>query len=215
MIEDILNYATISLLPVSAIIASIYHKKTKNTALQYLVYLLWFLVVSEIVAYILGVEFRVNIWWYNIATNIEKVFFLWLFYQYIYSKRIKRLIIIGGIAYELFFIVFYFFFSKSWNYAQSFADSFGGILLIIVAFSFLIEMLLWDKIRYIKSYLIFWVAIAYLFYLVIAMPYNVATYYIQREGYAGVNLIGVQRFANLIMYSLISLGYIWSNKVYK
>ena len=202
-------------MPLSAIIGTIYYKKTKNTPLKYLVFYLWFVIFVEIVAYFLAVKYRNNVWWYNIATNLEEVFYLSLFYQYISNTTVRKLLIFGGVVFEIFFIVFYVFYSEHWSFSQSFANSFGGLLVIIAVFIFLIEFFQSDKVLYIQEYMTFWVAIGLLIYLVVAMPLNIAYYYIQREGGSGASLLYIQHIVNLVMYPLFIYGYIWSKKQYK
>lgn len=206
----------ISLIPlfISVIIASIYHKKVKGTPLKYLTYYLWFLIFFEIIAYLLAVKYRTNILWYNIAINIGKIFFLSLFYQYIKHQTVKKIIIIGAVLYELFFFS-YAYYTESWHLWQSFSGLFGSIIVILAVFAFLIEMFQSDKVLFVKEYLIFWVAIAVLFYYIVSAPYDITNFYYQREGSTGFDLGNIQIIVSSIMYLLIAYGFIWNNKPYK
>ena len=199
----------------SAIIGTIYHKRTKNTPLRYLVFYLWFVVLVEIVAYFLAVKYRNNIWWYNIDSNLEKIFYLSLFYQYINNATVKKILIFSAVIFEIFFIVFYVFYSGGWSFSQSFANSFGGLLVIIAIFIFLIELFQSDKVLYMQEYMIFWVSIGLLIYLIVAMPLNITYYYLQREGNSMPSLLYIQHIVILMMYPLFIYGYIWSKKQYK
>ncbi len=213
--NDFLYYISVFTLPLSAIIGTIYNKKTKNTPLKYLVFYLWFVIFVELVAYFLAVKYRNNIWWYNITSNLEKIFYLSLFYQYISNTTVKKLLIFSAVVFELFFIVFYIFYSENWSFSQSFANSFGGLLVIIAIFIFLIELFQSDKVLYMQEYMIFWVSIGLLIYMIVAMPLNITYYYLQREGSSLPSLLYIQHIVNIIMYPLFIYGYIWSKKQYK
>jgi hypothetical protein len=196
--------------------ATYYHKKTVQTPLRYLVYLLWFMLVSDFVIarYLSFIKLH-NVWWYNIIVNIEIVFYLALFYQYIQRPLSKKVIFIGAVVSELYYLVSFLFLAESWNEWQGYPFALGSFVVILAIFIFLIEFFNTDKIFYLREYLIFWVAIGVLFYLVVAMPLTIAQYYMLSEDYSGSGMSYIQYVANIFMYISFIIGFIWSKRSFK
>ncbi len=203
----------------TAIVSLIYYKKYKNTPLKYIVYYLWYAVLLEVGANVLrNVLGMYNAWWYNIGINIELVFYLVIFYQYISNKKTKKLILIGGVFYESFFLINYLFLSESWNTYQVFPFTFAGLVLIIAIFMFFLEMFQSDKVLYIGKYLIFWIGLGLLFYNVIPMPLLIGKYFYLEKNYSSSIIVfinGIQYVGNLLMYVSFIYGFIWSSMTYK
>ena len=211
-----ISYGDISryILIITAIAATIYYKKQLGTHLQFLKYYLWYAVVLEVGAFYLWAEFRIaNTWWYNIGINIEILFYLFLFYQYIENNKTKNFILIGGAIYEAYFLINYLFLTESWNTLQSLPFSIGGLLVIAVVFIFLVEMFQSDKILYIAKYLIFWVSLGLLFYNIIPLPFFVVRNIITKD--LQIYLMYIQFTANILMYVSFIYGFIWSTMKYK
>jgi hypothetical protein len=203
---DISRYILI----VTAIVATITYPKYKQTPLKYLLFYIWYAVLLEIVARWLVLEGYYNAWWYNVGINIEILFYLFLYYQYVSGNKLRRLILIGGALYEGYFLVNYLFLSDSWNEYQFFPFSTGGVLLIVVVFLFLLEMFQSDKVLYTEKYLIFWISLGLLFYNIIPLPLFVARAFI-----SGYSLMGIQFLGNILMYFSFIYGFIWSSMKYK
>jgi len=205
-----------SFLPISAVAASIYHKKSDKTPLKYLWIYLWFVLASEVVGYLLAKKYGINLWWYNTTGNIENLFYFSIFYRYIKNNTAKKILLLGITLYEIFFLIHYIFHEKHWNVYQSLSLTAGSFLIIIAAFIFLIEMFQSDEILYIRKYLIFWISVGVLAYLVVSMPFDISIYYTSvTQNKNGLLLIHIKWTASMIMYFLFTYGYIWSTKRYK
>jgi hypothetical protein len=203
---DISRYILI----VTAIVATITYSKYKQTPLKYLLFYIWYAALLEIVAGWLLLKGYYNAWWYNVGINIEILFYLFLYYQYVSGNKLRRLILIGGALYEGYFLVNYLFLSDSWNEYQFFPFSIGSVLLIVVVFLFLLEMFQSDKVLYTEKYLIFWISLGLLFYNIIPLPLFVARAFI-----SGYSLMGIQFLGNILMYFSFIYGFIWSSMKYK
>lgn len=211
-----LEYGDISLyiLIITAITATIYYKKQLGTPLRFLKYYLWYAVVLEVAApFIWSVFGMYNTWWYNIGINIEILFYLFLFYQYIDNKNTKKFVLVGGIIYEAYFLINYLLLSESWNTKQNLPFTVGSLLVIAVVFIFLIEMFQSDKILYLTKYLIFWVSLGLLFYIIIPIPFFVVRNTFPKELVS--YLMNIQYTANILMYVSFIYGFIWSTMKYK
>jgi hypothetical protein len=212
---DISRYILI----ITAIVATFTYGKYKHTPLKYIVYYLWYAVILEVIAsflwHFLGLY---NVWWYNIGINIEILFYLYLFYQYIENKKTKSFILFGSIIYETFFLVNYLLLSESWNTYQISPFILGGFLVVVTVLMFLLEMFQSDKVLSFGKYLIFWIGLGLLFYNIIPMPFLIGQYFFAGKDYSTdlrVFMLGIQYIGNILMYFSFIYGFIWSSMNYK
>ncbi len=215
-ILDIASYIT---LLIAFIVMLIYYRKLKNCKLEYLVYFFAYIILHNFIADILWSKFQLyNVWWFNIYYNFEILFFLFIFYQYLKSKKIKRFLVYTGAIYEVYFLINFLVLSEHYNIAQSFPQTFGILVLIITIFGFLLEMFQSDKILYIHHYLIFWLSIGLLVYYLVQLPVTISNYFTNREEFINdeslLVLGGIQYLASIILFSTIIIGVIWSKKPY-
>ena len=204
------------ILAITALIAWITYGKYKDTPLKYLPYYISYAVLLEIGADLLvrSQIISVTIWWYNIGINVEILFYLYVFYQYIENKKTKRLLLYFGVLYEVFFLINYLFLSESLLITyQTYPFVFGGIVTIVFVFLFLIEMFQSDKVLHAGKYLIFWISLGLLFYNIIPLP----SFAIRRlmPHLKGSIIMMIQYTSNIIMYLLFIYGFIWSSMKYK
>ena len=194
----------------------LYYGKYKNTRLKLLPWIFVLSFVVEVTAISLRLNDYYNVWLYNQYINIEFLFFLWIFYRYIENLNFKKVIILGSILYEFYFI-FGIIISNNMNVFQTYPFAFAQILIIIVLFAFIIQMISSDKILHIQQYLIFWVSLGLLFYYIVPFPLNVSENLINKENLSREMmsfLRQIQYVGNILMYILITYGYIWSSKTY-
>jgi hypothetical protein len=194
----------------------LYYNKYKDTKLRLLPWIFVLSFVVEVTAISLRLNDYYNVWLYNQYINIEFLFFLWIFYRYIENLNFKKVIILGSILYEFYFI-FGIIISNNMNVFQTYPFAFAQILIIIVLFAFIIQMISSDKILHIQQYLIFWVSLGLLFYYIVPFPLNVSESLISKESLSREMmsfLRQIQYVGNILMYILITYGYIWSSKTY-
>lgn len=200
------------------IVAFITYSKYKNETLRYLPIFLAYTIFTEIIAYLLVVYFNFyNLWWYNIFTNFEILFYLFLFYSYLKNKKIKKGILVMSAAYEVYFLMNFIILSGDYNIYQGITFTIGRLILILVIFLFLIEMFQSDKILYVKEYFIFWVSIGLLSYNIMLVPISVFYYFDWRVENLNslLTLSKAQMSINYILYIAILYGLLWSKKPYK
>jgi len=201
------------LLVITGIIAFIKYPVIKDTPLVSTLYYVWFMIGVELTAAILSRFGYYNLWLYILSSNAEVLFFLYIFYRYIQQKKIKRLVWIGGLIFEIFFLIEYLILFKGWLNWPSYSLSFGYLIIILFILYFFVEMFKSDKILYLHKHLIFWVTIGILFYLIIALPLNI-TLKIFFSNDSLPNVYILQLFANFILYISLIIGLIWNNKPY-
>lgn len=211
---DISRYILI----VTAVVSILYYKKYKHTPLRYIPIYLSYAAILEIVANQLYIRRMYNVWWYNIGINIEILFYLYLFYQYVINRKSKAFILTGGLVYETYFLINYLFFSEHWNVYQDYPFILGIMLVIVSVFLFFLEMFNSDKILHVGKYLIFWVGLGLLFYDIIPMPLYIGERFFSSKNYS-YDLIyfirGIQYIGNILMYFSFIYGFIWSSMSYK
>lgn len=208
-----------SILVLSFIVSLIYYKKLRKEPLYLLSFFLGFTVFSQTFSYILWHVFRqYNIWWSNIYMNIEVLFYLYIFYQYIENRTVKKVLLWGGISFEIYYLISFLILSENFNISQSFPYSFGSLFIIFAIFWLLIEMFRSDKVLYMTKYLIYWVSIGALIYYVVNFPINISNFFLSREEFIDDT---TYRFRNIILntsnilyYGIITIGIIWSSKPY-
>ncbi len=217
--KETVLYIYFGILVLSFIVSLIYYKKIKKEPLYLLSFFLGFTVFSQTFSYILWHVFRqYNIWWSNIYMNIEVLFYLYIFYQYIENKIVKKVLLWGGISFEIYYLVSFLILSENYNISQSFPYSFGSLFIIFAIFWLLIEMFKSDKVLYMAKYLIYWVSIGALIYYVVNFPINISDFFLSREEFIDDT---TYRFRNIILntsnilyYGIITIGIIWSSKPY-
>jgi len=194
----------------------LYYGKYKNTRLKLLPWIFVLSFIVEVTAISLKLNDYYNVWLYNQYINVEYLFFFWLFYQYIENFNFKKFVILGSVIYELYFI-FSIIIDKNINTFLTYPFALGQIFIIIILFIFLIQMISSDKILHIQQYLIFWVSLGLLFYYIVPLPLNVSESLIHKE-HLSHEIISflrqIQYVGNILMYILITYGYIWSSKTY-
>ena len=198
----------------------LYYSKLKNSRLKYLPYFFFYIILHEYTAKILWSKFELyNLWLFNIYYNIEILFFLFIFYQFLKSKKIKRFLVYAGAVFEVYFLINFLILSEHYNIAQSFPQTFGILILIVTIFGFLLEMFQSDKILYIHHYLIFWLSIGLLVYYLVALPLTISNFFTNREEFINDKTLitmlgGIQYLASIIFLITLITGIIWSKKPY-
>lgn len=199
------------LLVITVIIAWFTYKKYRNTLLKYLPFYLTYAAILEMGGiYLIKIKMS-NVIWYNIGINIEILFYLFIFYNFLKSKKTKKFLLYGGAIYIVYFLLNVFIF-ESWREYQVFPFTFGAILLIIIIFLFLLEMFQSHRVLHIGKYLVFWISLGLLFYNIIPLPLFVTRSILPQEF---TQLMIIQYLANSIMYLLFIYGFIWSSMKYK
>lgn len=206
---------------IAAIIGTFYFYKYKYTHLKYFLYILWYIVITELTGWY-AAEYDVlgffdeqgthyNLWMYNL---MYLIFFPVILM--IYEKSIKRLM------YKKFikaFVVIYLIFSIiNWVFIQNFRyeyselpDVLGTLFLAVSIIFYFIELLKSDKIIIYHKKLLFWISIGLLIFNVGTLPFTVKiTSYALLKGIH--NLFLIVWVLAILMYLIFAFGFIWSNK---
>ena len=207
----------------SAIVGTIFFYKYKHTPLKYLLYLLWYITLTEFTVWFVSsndVESLLflnengrhySFWFYNILRIFT---FTTLFFIYLKSiKTIKYKLVI-----KTFLITYLVLVIINWLFIQSFIFEIseipkvvGSIFMIITVIFYFIELLKSDKIIVFHKTLLFWISVGLLLYYSGTIPFS-----LKYNGYMLIPGIHKLFLINIVlaitMYLTFTFGFIWSKK---
>ncbi len=198
---------------ITAIISLIFYKKFKNTKYIYFIYYLLFTFIIELLGFLLGSVFNLNMdYILNIYIVITFIFYF-IFYRSIFKNNIIKKTIFLFIILYLSFILFDLIILRTNFINQLFINNmvFGSILLLITLLLFLIEIINSKDIVFnIKKAFIFWISIGALLFYIGIIPIMISGYYLEFDGLFDTILT----ILNLIMYGCFTIGFIKSDPKY-
>ncbi len=205
----------------ASIIGSIYFYKYKHTPVRYLLYLLWYITLTEFTSWYAsendvfgffdqnGIHY--NYWFYNLLkiVTFSTLFFIYL--KSINTKKYQEWI-------KIFFSIYIIITIVNWSILQSFIFEMsetpkivGSIFLIITILFYFIELLKSDKIVTFHKTLLFWISVGLLLFYSGTIPFTLKT-----NGYATIpgihELFLIVYILAIIMYLIFTFGFIWSKK---
>ncbi len=205
------DFSTLFMELASAIFATIYYYKYKNSVLKYFLWYLWICVLCEYSGYIMREFFQqIN---NGIIFNLFFVYnFLFIFYLY---KKVlkgtlrKKIMTLYSIFYTVVFIVCCFTLNALFGY-QSISFFVGAFGIILGIFFYFYEILNSQKVLNVKRNLLFWISIGLLIFYVGSIPLRVVIDY-----YANISfnvLFSIIYILIIIQNICYIIGFIWSDK---
>lgn len=212
-INDI-KYSGLILEIITAIVATIYYPKYKNSFTKYLLPFLWYVAINDIVAGIYSVKVSIyNAPFFNVFQIIFTVYYLSLYKSVVVSLKFKKFISYFILIYLFSFVIAtivddFFRFHLSLSYIT------GSILIVTSIILYFSEILNSDKIIRINKMLMFWISIGLLISLLPDIPFDVVRRYYEKS--PTIPYIYVVTFLLVITYNLLLIsGFIWSEKEQK
>jgi hypothetical protein len=209
-----LKYSCVVIQVITAVVATLFYPKYKNTQAKYIVVLLWYTALNDIIAGIYSSEVSIyNAPFYNIFQIIFTIYYLSLYKSVVESLKFKKFISYFILIYLFSFIVALFTddFSK---FHLSLSYITGSILIVTSIILYFSEILNSDKIIRINKMLMFWISIALLTCLLPDIPFDVIRRYYEKS--PTIPYIYVVTFVLIITFNLILIsGFIWSEKQQK
>lgn len=212
--SDLLRSFTLQIEIITAIFASIYYYKYKNSYLKYFLILLWYIVFNEIAGYCIREYFiKNNSIIYNIYYVVNFTFLFSVYRNFISNKSFKK--------YINFFIIIYWiccvinlFYEDCFSNAQIVPYIIASVFLIISILMYFIEILKSEQILKINRGLLFWISIGLLLFHIGYIPYKII------QKFSNIESIQELEALRSIFYSLILIlnicyiiGFIWSHKM--
>ena len=219
-VDIIQNFVKYSVL-ISAFAGTIYFHKYKKTSIKYLMYLLWYITLTEFLgAFLLEKEVLIyrdengimyNLWLFNLLEIFTFCTLLFVYFKSLSSTKHKIWIKVFIVAYIILSVI-------NWTLLQNFLTEwselpyiFGSIVLIISIIFYFIELLGSERIIIFHRLLLFWISIGLLLFYTGAIPFSVKI-----NGYAlipGIHkLFLIMYILAITMYLTFTFGFIWSRK---
>ena len=196
---------------ITAVIASIYFYKYKNTFLKYFCFLLWYAVLNDISGVLIRDYIsRYNAIIYNIYYCINFTYLFALYRHYIKNDKYKKLLLLFILFYYIILIINGFF----ENYIIEFLSLpyIAAATFIIISISiYFVEILNTEKVLYVKKNLLFWISVGLLLFYIGNIPFRILRNYYEYLTDATV-LILLNVILATIMNSCFIIGFIWSDK---
>lgn len=209
-----IKYSGLILEFITAVVASIYYYKYKNSHLKYLLFFLWYASINDILAGIYSTTISIfNAPFFNVFQIVFTVFYLSLYKSVIESLKSKKII--------SYFILLYFIsfgialiYDDFFKFHMSISYITGSIFIVISIILYFSEILNSDKIININKSLMFWISTGLIISLLPDIPFDVVRkYYVNSPT---IPYIYAVSFLLVIIYNLLLItGFIWSNKEQK
>jgi len=215
---------------IAAITGSYYilNKPYTHKVFKYLIYFLWFTVITEIIAtypsiayfteyeyfgFIKDTEYERNYWLFNIYTLVNYSFFQYFFISLLQKDKTKKILNFINIAYVIIGILILITSDTFFIRDSIYTVALGTILLLFVIILFYFDLLKSNKIINFKKYLPIYISIGVLVFNVCTTPLSIFSIYFERINELFVNIkINIYLFANIFMYSTFILGFILCTK---
>ncbi|WP_435579151.1 hypothetical protein [Gilvibacter sp.] len=211
-----------------AAFAGLYHIKRHQvgTYTKYVVYVLFFVAITEIVAYILpglidrevailgalkGTRFESNLWIHNLQLIVTFGFFAAFFRSRLKRGFLASIIKWGVIVYVVSAIANLIFTDIMFTGISNYTYIVGSIFLLICILIYYFELLKSDNILRFSTSLTFYISVGLLiYYLCITPLFIYGRYYYQIESGEAFKQFYLYTLAvaNVIMYGTFTLGFI-------
>jgi len=212
-----------------AIVGLVLYKKYNNTLVKYFIWFCFFVVFVEIIgAYELYVEkieslrfikelivgsiFENSNWWYLIFWTLANVlFYAFYFGKLISNRQLKRVIKYLAILYLIFFLVFFLRGIKEMHTsAQIPINIVQALIIVIIVFTYFVELLKSDKILSVFSSVHFYIASIILLWHLVMTPLIFYELYFNKSDmdYAIMKAV-IFLSCNTLMYITFSFALIW------
>ena len=190
---------------ITAIIGTCYYYKYKQVPiLKYIVYLLWYTVLNELIGHVKDNNSII----YNIYHVINFTYFLSLYRCFLKNKA-KTTVSILILTYFVCLFANSFYENYLTSY-QSIPYSVAAVSLIVAIILYFIEILNSKLVLYTDKILLFWISVGLLLYFVGTMPFRIILNY-----YTAINDVTVYFLLNfaltIIMNLFFIIGFVWSN----
>jgi len=206
----------------AAIFGAIFYFKYKNTAFKYIFFILWLIVITEILGYFYkelhlyytnenGVKY--NLFLYNILSLILFPAYYFMYYKTLKTERYQSII-------KLFIIVFLIIYIGNWVFFQHFFTEnplypriIGSIFLTICIVFYFIELLQSDKIISFHRLVPFWISVGLLIFYTSTIPFTVVqNSYMLSNDNAVLKIFIIKLILATAMYLIFAFGFLWSKK---
>lgn len=215
--NDFLYKATIYVEILTAIVASIYFYKYKNSQLKYFLLFLWYIVINESIGkYYIDVIGRQFFEIYNIYVFIKFNFLFFIYWSFLRKKKYKRLTKVFAILFTIVYAIDVTYLENFSQELMSYSFMIGSSFLIIVIFFYYIEILNSEKVFNITKDILFWISLGVLLFNLGNIPWFIVRKYFLQIFIDNTSiLIVLSRCLLYILNFCFIIGFIWGHKIQK
>ncbi|WP_430408625.1 hypothetical protein [Kordia sp.] len=215
--SEILYEAVIYVEILTAVIASIFFYKYKETTLKYFLFFLWYVTINEAVGkYNLEILKSEKIIIYNIYLFINFTFLFFIYWNFLKNIIYKNIVITFSIIYVIVSIVDIIYFENYLSELLLNPFMIGSSFLTIIVFLYFIEILNSEKILLITRDILFWISFGVLLFNIGMIPWIIMRKYFYDvfvDNYLLLNTIF--RCLIFILNFCYIIGFIWGYKMQK
>ncbi len=195
---------------ITAIIASFYFYKYKNSYLKYFLIYLWYIAINEAIGkYSSDVLEMYNLIIYNIYLLISFPFLFSIYWNFLKDKKYKKIVIIFAIIYIIAFTVNGLFFENYSKDLVTYPFIMASCFLIFTVIFYFIEILNSEKVLNVTRDLLFWISVGVILFNIGVIPW-VITLKHYSENFALMNTL--LQVLILILNICYIVGFICSHK---
>lgn len=198
-----MNYPALAIEFLALLVAIIFYKKYKHTPLKWLLPFLIFICTAEILGTILRGILRIpNTPVYAISIPIEFSFYVFLFYHFLHSVRLKQLL------FFLWLLMIVYDVATNINFFPNIFDFhillFGNILMLLSCCFYFWELFTLENEAELFSIPFFWVAAGVFLFNLGEISYNIlGNEIIKKYDFSSLFLRSFEIILCIILYSLI------------
>ncbi|KLT70488.1 hypothetical protein AB674_07405 [Flavobacterium sp. ABG] len=189
------------------------HKLPSNKA-KFLVLLIWFSVLIEIVGYFFTQwTGLLNYYVYNFYMFVSFSAYILLLRSLLLKRdnRISAVLFLGLFVVSFFLNILYF--KEDMNHSFTYSFAIGVIVVMILACLYLVEIFNSDKILNFKKSVFFWYILGILVFHVPFLPFMLAiNWFLIKQDDSIFSLVVF--ILNFLAHSCFIIGFIWSEKKY-
>ncbi len=207
---------------IAAILGTIFYYKYKNTAFKYVLFVLWFIVISETLGHFYrelhlyytdekGVKY--NWWIFNVLYTIVYPVLYLIYYKTLLTKKFRICIVIFIVIFLLTSLINWVFLESFFTGSSKYPDIIGSLFLTICIIFYFVELLQSEKIISFQKSIPFWISVGLLIYHTSIIPFSVVkdTYALLSDE-AIKKMFLINYILAIAMYCIFSFGFIWSRK---
>ena len=145
---------------------------------------------------------------YNFVSLAAFTYYMYILMEVIYSKRVKKVILIIMSVYVIISLINILFVQKISSF-HTMTYSIGCFLIVIISMYYFYELLRLPRAIDLKKEPAFWIAAGLLFFYICTLPVlGVINYLFSIPGVLGRRLEDIIAILNVLLYSLFTIGFL-------
>ena len=171
-------------------------------------FFLAFTLVVEVLGWQLSRKVDNNLDLYNFFSLAAFTYYMYILMEVIYSKRVKKVILIIMSVYVIISLINILFVQKISSF-HTMTYSIGCFLIVIISMYYFYELLRLPRAIDLKKEPAFWIAAGLLFFYICTLPVlGVINYLFSIPGVLGRRLEDIIAILNVLLYSLFTIGFL-------